>query len=69
MAGDLRRAQPDLSEEIALIRVMRDSNIPKFLPDDIPLFNALIKDLFPGRELPPKDFGKLDDAIRKVIKR
>jgi len=38
MAGALRRAQPDLSESVVLIRAMRDSNVPKFLRDDLPLF-------------------------------
>lgn len=31
---------------------MRDANIPKFLKDDVPLFNALVQDLFPGAALP-----------------
>ena len=47
MAGGLKRKQPDLSEESVLIRAMVDSNIPKFLKDDIPLFYAIVQDLFP----------------------
>jgi dynein heavy chain len=42
MAGNLKRAHPELQENIVLIRAMRDSNIPKFLADDLPLFSALI---------------------------
>ena len=42
MAGSLKRAETALSEDVVLIRAMRDSNIPKFLKDDLPLFSALI---------------------------
>ena len=42
MAGTLKRANPNLSEDVVLIRAMRDSNIPKFLAQDLPLFSALI---------------------------
>jgi len=42
MAGALKRSQSDLDEDIVLIRAMRDSNVPKFLKDDLPLFYALI---------------------------
>ena len=42
MAGQLKRQESKLSEDVVLIRAMRDSNIPKFLKDDIPLFLALI---------------------------
>ena len=52
MAGQLKRANPDDSEDVVLIRAMRDSNVPKFVADDLPLFNALIQDLFPGVEIP-----------------
>lgn len=31
-----------MPEEVVLIRAMRDANIPKFLRDDLPLFNALV---------------------------
>jgi hypothetical protein len=30
---------------------MRNANIPKFLKDDLPLFEALICDLFSGCEI------------------
>jgi dynein heavy chain, axonemal len=31
-----------MKEDIILIRAMRDSNIPKFIKDDLPLFDALV---------------------------
>jgi len=39
---------------------MRDSNIPKFLADDLPLFNALIQDLFPNIPIPDANYGMLE---------
>ena len=42
MAGELKRYNPSLTEEVVLIRAMRDSNVPKFLSDDLPLFSALV---------------------------
>jgi dynein heavy chain len=48
-----------------LIRAMRDSNIPKFLKDDLPLFNALVQDLFPGIVIPEVNYGELADQIAK----
>jgi dynein heavy chain len=63
MAGALKRAEKDLEEDVVLIRAMRDSNIPKFLKDDLPLFQALIQDLFPGVEIPAVDYGALQTQI------
>jgi len=40
---------------------MRDANLPKFLADDLPLFNALIQDLFPGVVIEETDFKLLED--------
>jgi dynein heavy chain len=42
MAGGLKRAEPTAGEDLVLIRAMRDSNVPKFLAHDIPLFNAIV---------------------------
>jgi len=63
MAGSLKRSQPNIGEDQVLIRAMKDSNIPKFLKDDIPLFQAIVQDLFPKVEIPPVDYGDLHQAI------
>ena len=46
-----------------LIRAMRDSNIPKFLEHDLPLFMGIITDLFPSVVIPNVDYGNLQKAI------
>ncbi|KAH8057234.1 dynein light chain binding protein [Aureococcus anophagefferens] len=70
MAGGLKRDNPDISEDLVLIRALRDSNLPKFLADDIPLFFAIIADLFPGVVVPDNDYGEfqvtLEDEITKA---
>ncbi|KAJ9531588.1 hypothetical protein QJQ45_014947, partial [Haematococcus lacustris] len=67
MAGSLKRANPELSEDVVLIRAMRDSNLPKFLVDDVELFQNIIRDLFPGVEVPDQDHGQLETSINKVL--
>ena len=52
IAGNLKRANPELSEDVLLIRAMRDANVPKFLADDLPLFNGIVQDLFPNLQIP-----------------
>jgi len=67
MAGSLKRAEKDLDEDVVLIRAMRDSNVPKFIKEDLPLFSALIKDLFPSVEIPPVNYGDLQTQIIESI--
>ena len=69
MAGQLKRSNPDLTEDIVLIRALRDSNIPKFLADDIPLFFAIINDLFPGVEIPNVNYGALQASIEVCLEK
>ena len=40
MAGALKRGNPNLNEDIVLIRALRDSNLPKFLKQDAELFSV-----------------------------
>ncbi|KAI9363382.1 dynein heavy chain and region D6 of dynein motor-domain-containing protein [Zopfochytrium polystomum] len=68
MAGALKRASPELAEEVVLIRSLRDSNLPKFLAEDIGLFRGILQDLFPGVVVVEKDFGLLTNAIHDVMK-
>ena len=67
MAGTLKRANPTLNEDAVFIRAMRDSNVPKFLKDDLPLFFAIIQDLFPSIEITDPDYGELLTQIEDTI--
>jgi dynein heavy chain len=67
MAGALKRGEPDLDEDILLIRAMRDSNVPKFLSHDLPLFFAIINDLFPGVVVDLVDYGSLQEEIQNGL--
>lgn len=67
MAGSLKRANPLLNEDAVLIRAMRDSNVPKFLKDDLPLFSAIVQDLFPTVEITESDYGELQTQIEESI--
>ena len=40
MAGQLKRENPNIEEDLVLIRALRDSNLPKFLADDAILFKV-----------------------------
>jgi len=66
MAGSLKRANPDMIEDAVLIRAMKDANVPKFLKEDLPLFFAIIGDLFPGIEVKENDYGILKISLEKM---
>ncbi|XP_023791251.1 dynein heavy chain 1, axonemal [Cyanistes caeruleus] len=64
-AGNLKRENPDMDEELICLRAIRDANVPKFLQDDLKLFNGIVSDLFPNIKETPIDYGILEEAIRK----
>ena len=55
VAGALKRAEPEVSEEAILMRALRDFNTPKIPSNDTPIFLRLIDDLFPeyAKTTPP----------------
>jgi len=42
---------------------MKDMNIAKLSSVDVPLFNGIVSDLFPGIESPVIDYSKVSDAM------
>merc|ERR1740127_69170 len=65
-SGTVKRTEPaDTDEEMLFMRTVRDMNLSKLVADDVPLFLALLKDLFPKVKDPPK---KVYEAIERGTK-
>jgi len=69
MAGSLKREFSDMAEDLVLMRSLRDSNMPKFVYDDVPLFQGLITDLFPGLDCPRVAYPQLKAAAEAELER
>ncbi|EFJ08553.1 hypothetical protein SELMODRAFT_185288 [Selaginella moellendorffii] len=66
-AGATKRVDPEMVEDVILMASMRDLIMPKLIYADIPLFNALLTDLFPGVDLPPKENDVLKRALEQEL--
>ncbi|CDJ34396.1 uncharacterized protein EMH_0001030 [Eimeria mitis] len=62
-AGVLKRKHCTMDEQMILLQALRDVNVPKFLSHDLPLFENIIADLFPGVEVPRADNQVLQEAL------
>ena len=67
VAGGMKRAAPDLTEDKVLLRALRDFNLGKLTFDDTGIFMGLLNDLFPKTlDLVPRAVDPAFDA--EVIK-
>ncbi|XP_029991393.1 dynein heavy chain 1, axonemal [Sphaeramia orbicularis] len=65
-AGNLKREHADMNEELICLRAIQDVNVPKFLQDDLKLFNGIVSDLFPEIKQEPINYGTLEESMRTV---
>ena len=70
-AGNLREEVDNSvwTEEMIALRSINDVNLPKFTVNDLPLFNGICADLFPGLTIPKSDYGPLIPAISQTCVR
>nr|XP_039247972.1 dynein heavy chain 6, axonemal-like [Styela clava] len=64
---EARKKKISEQESYILIHALRDANLPKFLAEDVPLFESIMFDLFPGVEPPSMDNKLLEQAIDNVV--
>ncbi|KAF6038528.1 hypothetical protein EB796_003169 [Bugula neritina] len=67
-AGKKKRTNPNMADEELLLLSMKDMNVAKLTSVDLPLFNGIVSDLFPGVETPAIDYSKFKAAIENQYK-
>jgi dynein heavy chain len=65
--GRTKRENRDLKEVSVAIKSLRDMNLPKFISEDVTLFDNLFMDLFPDCEEPENDNDELQLAIEEAL--
>jgi dynein heavy chain len=64
--GNQRRILQGWAEDYICLKALNDVNIPKFTSNDIPLFNGITSDLFPGITLPAQDYAQLEIEMKNA---
>ncbi|XP_068171919.1 dynein axonemal heavy chain 1 [Antennarius striatus] len=65
-AGDLKRENPNMNEELICVRAIQQVSLPKLVQDDLKLFNSIISDLFSKTKWEKIKNGTLEDSIHDI---
>ena len=68
-AGNIKRQEDaNTSEEMLMARTLRDMNLSKLVAQDQPLFEQLLKDIFPKqKDIPKKTYKEMEKSIRILM--
>ena len=67
-AGYLKRIYKGEEEQKIILRAINESNVPKFVSSDLPLFKGIITDLFPKVEIEDMVDAKLHEGVETAMK-
>ena len=67
-AGRRKAESPDEDEAYLAYRSIAESSVPKLVSEDVPLFMAILSDLFPDTERRQPDYTGLLEALRVACK-
>ncbi|RLU19225.1 hypothetical protein DMN91_007782 [Ooceraea biroi] len=65
-ATSMKRNIPNENEYTLLLRSMIDVNIPQLCNTDVPIFQSIIRNVFPEPSMPPFDCSTILNALEKV---
>ncbi|KAJ3342801.1 Dynein heavy chain 5, axonemal [Gonapodya sp. JEL0774] len=66
-SGSVKRGNPEDSENIIMMRVLRDMNVSKLVDEDEALFMSLVNDLFPGLTAKKGSYPQMESAIDQQL--
>uniref|UniRef100_H2LCS2 Dynein axonemal heavy chain 10 n=1 Tax=Oryzias latipes TaxID=8090 RepID=H2LCS2_ORYLA len=69
MAGKMKRDSLELSEDVVLMRALRDINLPKLVSEDVPVFLGLISDIFPGLDSSRVGFPSFRETVEEILQK
>jgi dynein heavy chain len=67
-AGSVLRKSPTEDEEFLFMRTLRDMNLSKLVFEDIALFDALLADMFPGRQPDKMVHEEIEDDLHRIVR-
>jgi dynein heavy chain len=65
--ASIKRSNREMKEVNVVIKAIRDMNLPKFIADDVILFDNMFIDLFPDCDEPENDNDELQIAIEEAM--
>ena len=66
-SGEMKRKQPDL-DEASIMMLALQSEVPRLVVEDVPIYVGLVADIFPGQPLAKASNDLLKSTFEEVLR-